>query len=84
MYSLFVFQTRKKATAMTKALTICIEGPVEIKLGLLETARLTFYVVQRYTRLYEGLSRQDIQHLVIKEALRRRGIREIIHVDDTE
>lgn len=79
MYSLFVFQTRKKATAMTKALTICIEGPIEIKLGLLETVRLTCYVIQHYTGLYESLSRQDIQDLVIKEALRRRGIKEYVY-----
>jgi hypothetical protein len=67
---------------MTKALTICIEGPVEIRLGFVETVRLTCYVIQHYTRLYENLSRQDIQNLVIQEALRRRGIRKIVPIDD--
>lgn len=65
-----------------KPLTIYIEGPIEIKLGLIETVRLTCYVMQRYTRLYGGLSRQDIQRLVIQEALWRRGIKEIVQEDD--
>lgn len=68
---------------MTKALTIYLEGPIEIRLGFLETVRLTCYVIQHYTRLYESLSRQDIQDLVIQEALRRRGIKKIVPIDDT-
>jgi hypothetical protein len=67
---------------MTKALTIYIEGPIEIRLGFVETVRLTIHVLRYHALPHERLSRQDIQQLVTKEALRRRGIREIEEIDD--
>lgn len=59
-----------------KPMTIFIEGPVEVQLGLIETLRLTWYVARYHALPHEKLSREDIKELVTKEALRRRGIKE--------